>query len=289
MAALLVGITVMGVLASAALPVWRQAAQREREAELVFRGEQYARAIGLYQRQFAGAFPPSIELLIEQRFLRREYKDPMAKGEDEDGEFQVLYQNSQTALQPGETAEEAIDRSLSGEAGSSQERTGGAGRGRATERPASGQGTGAAAGSVGGGTSFTSPTSGSTFGAGGQTFGARGGVIGVVSKSKEESIRLYNGRDHYNEWLFVYTAVSNQAGVTGGRAGVGGQRGQAGQSSFGLGGGRRDGGRPQGLSGMSGMGSSRSASPPGGQSQPRRPPYEPPGMSSGRPPGAPPR
>jgi len=31
-----------------------------------------------------------------------------------------------------------------------------------------------------------------------------GAIIGVVSKSKDESIRLYQGRNHYNEWTFVY-------------------------------------------------------------------------------------
>ena len=45
MAALLVSLAVMSVLMSAALPAWRHQAQREKEAELVFRGEQYVRAI----------------------------------------------------------------------------------------------------------------------------------------------------------------------------------------------------------------------------------------------------
>ena len=97
MAALLVSIAVIGILMSVALPVWRQAARREKEVELVFRGEQYARAIGLYHRRFAVAFPPSIDVLVEQRFLRRKYKDPMT----EDGEFQVLYQASLAASAPG--------------------------------------------------------------------------------------------------------------------------------------------------------------------------------------------
>ena len=49
MAALLVSLAVMSVLMSVALPAWRHEAQREKEAELVFRGEQYARAIALYR------------------------------------------------------------------------------------------------------------------------------------------------------------------------------------------------------------------------------------------------
>ena len=43
MAALLVALAVMLVLMSAALPAWRFQAKREKELELVFRGEQYTR------------------------------------------------------------------------------------------------------------------------------------------------------------------------------------------------------------------------------------------------------
>ena len=73
LAVLLVGIAVMSILMSVAMPIWKQAVQREKEQELVFRGEQYARAIGLFQRKFAGAFPPSIDVMVEQRFLRKKY------------------------------------------------------------------------------------------------------------------------------------------------------------------------------------------------------------------------
>ena len=64
-------------LTTAAMPVWRQMAQREKEEELVFRGQQYARAIGLFQRKYANAFPPSIDVLVEQRFIRKKFKDPI--------------------------------------------------------------------------------------------------------------------------------------------------------------------------------------------------------------------
>ena len=135
----------MGILMSAAMPVWRQTARREKEAELVFRGEQYARAIGLYQRRFAAAFPPSIDVLVEQKFLRRKYTDPMT----EDGEFQVLYQASLAASAPGD---------------------------------------GSAPSALSGARSQTGPSAPT------RSIGPRGGVIGVVSKSEEASIRLYNDR-----------------------------------------------------------------------------------------------
>src|SRR6185436_2660640 len=40
-------------------------------------GQQYAHAIGLFQKKFANAFPPNIDVLVEQRFLRKKFKDPI--------------------------------------------------------------------------------------------------------------------------------------------------------------------------------------------------------------------
>jgi general secretion pathway protein G len=125
MAALLVSLAVMAVLMTAALPVWRHQAQREKEAELVWRIDQYARAIYLYQRRNGPAnYPPNLDVLVQGKFLRKKYKDPMTK----DGEWELL----RLAAQPGKP--------------------------------------------------------------GGQTqFQATGGITGVVSKSKETSIRVDRG------------------------------------------------------------------------------------------------
>jgi len=76
MVAMLVAIAVAAVWMSAALPSWRQQAIREKEAELVFRGEQYARAIFLY-RQRNNAGPQTIDQLVDGRFLRKKYLDPI--------------------------------------------------------------------------------------------------------------------------------------------------------------------------------------------------------------------
>jgi len=215
MAVLLVGLAVMGILMSVAMPVWRKAVQREKEEELVFRGQQYARAVGLFQRKYAGAFPASIDMLVEQRFLRRKYVDPMTK----DGEFQILYQ-LQAAATPGQ---------------------GTAGASRTLGGPTSPLTTAAAPQPV--------PGQASAFGQG--TAGPRGGIIGVTSKSTEQSIRLYNGRSRYNEWQFVYTAVSNRVGAP-----AGSQPGASPGLPGGLGGrpGQQPGGRPFTPGGSSGFG-----------------------------------
>ena len=80
----------MSVILGIAMPVWRTVVQREKEEELIFRGRQYARAIQLYQRKFAAAYPASVDVLVEQRFLRKKYTDPMTKS----GEFEVIYQGT---------------------------------------------------------------------------------------------------------------------------------------------------------------------------------------------------
>ena len=51
MAALLVTLAIMGILLTILMPVWRHEAQREKEAELVFRGEQYRESRRPFQIQ----------------------------------------------------------------------------------------------------------------------------------------------------------------------------------------------------------------------------------------------
>ncbi|HLJ41736.1 MAG TPA: hypothetical protein VKT50_09640 [Candidatus Acidoferrales bacterium] len=65
--------------------------KRQKEAETIWRGQQYARAIGLYYRKF-GRFPTNVDDLVKEqngvRFLREAYKNPMNK---EDGSWRFIY------------------------------------------------------------------------------------------------------------------------------------------------------------------------------------------------------
>lgn len=220
MAALLVGMSVMAVLMGALLPAWTHMATREKEAELIFRGQQYARAIGLFQRKFANTAPPTIDVLVEQRFLRKKYKDPITKDD-----FQPIYANqsavqgpgtSPVAQRPGQQANATVSTPAP-----------------QTQQPGFG--------SIGTGT--------------------QGGVIGVTSKSKDASIKIYNGRSHYNEWAFVYIQTSQRPGQTAGPGGPG-EQGRPGQQA-----------QPLGPSGMpGGPGQRPSGQFPQGFGQPNRPP-----------------
>lgn len=77
MVALLISVAVAAVWMAAALPSWRQQVIREREAELVFRGEAIARAIYLYRQKNGQALPPSLDILVSQKYLRKKYVDPI--------------------------------------------------------------------------------------------------------------------------------------------------------------------------------------------------------------------
>ncbi len=55
--------------------------QREKEEELIFRGEQYKHAIGLYYHKFS-RYPMRVDDLLrtnDRGYLRREFRDPMTK------------------------------------------------------------------------------------------------------------------------------------------------------------------------------------------------------------------
>src|SRR6185436_14178810 len=83
MAALLVAIAVMAVVMSALLPVWKTLSVREKEEELVWRGQQYDRAIQLYRKKTSAPGAPSVDILVSGRFLRQKYRDPITNGEFE--------------------------------------------------------------------------------------------------------------------------------------------------------------------------------------------------------------
>ncbi|HXM64321.1 MAG TPA: hypothetical protein VN950_25900 [Terriglobales bacterium] len=46
----------------------------------------------------------------------------------------------------------------------------------------------------------------------GQTFGG-GPMVGVASTSKDKSIRVFNKKEHYNEWQFIYDPSTDRGGI----------------------------------------------------------------------------
>ncbi len=95
--AVLAAVVVTGIALSGAGQYWRILMQRDREAELLFRGDRIRSAIAAYVRATPSgrqdAYPKRLEdLLVDPRFpdirkyLRRIYTDPMG----EDGEWNLI-------------------------------------------------------------------------------------------------------------------------------------------------------------------------------------------------------
>ena len=89
--ALMIGLTVMVIFLTVAAQQWSVLERRENEKELIFRGTQYANAIKRYQTEHGGAYPTSLESLMDLgprrlRYIRQLYRDPMAP----DGKWGIL-------------------------------------------------------------------------------------------------------------------------------------------------------------------------------------------------------
>lgn len=252
MAALLVAMSIMAIILTVAMPVWRQMVQREKEEELVFRGMQYAHAIGLFQRKYANAYPPSLDVLVNERFLRKKFKDPIT---NDDFAPILVGQNAQGGAQIG---------NASGRGAGQQPPS----AGPTTQQPQQQQQQPSRMGGPGAG----GPSPG---GPGGGTTG--GGIMGVTSKSKDKSIRLYNGRSHYNEWQFVWVQQTQAPGVGGA---PGQQPGRGRGTGPGAPGGPGPIGGPRG--GRGGPGGPGGRGPGGFQSPFGQPPQPPPGPGRGR-------
>ncbi len=197
--------------------------RREKEEDMVWRGEQYERAIGLYYRKF-GKYPTKIEDLTKQtngvRFLRQAYKDPMNK---EDGSWRFIYidPNGQLigSLRPANLLQTALATpgigGLSGLGGGMQQPL--APGAAPTQQPGFGvpgqqPGVGGPGLQTGGATigapganpleSQPQPLDGTVLG---------GNIAGVGSKIKKPSLRVYMGGDTYQQWEFIWTATGQLA------------------------------------------------------------------------------
>ncbi|MFQ5776617.1 MAG: hypothetical protein ACE5IP_01270 [Terriglobia bacterium] len=148
--------------------------QREREEELIFRGKQYQRAIGLYYKKFA-RFPLKLDDLLEtndRAYLRRLFRDPMTP----DGEWRVIRvgpggeligsQQGRSPLQlnQGQTSDNG-DQKPDTASGGTERRTG-------------------SSGDV-----STYP------------------IAGVASRSSKRSVKVYQGFARYDLWEFIYDPV----------------------------------------------------------------------------------
>jgi type II secretory pathway pseudopilin PulG len=163
MVGVVIGMLLLSIVIAAVAPSIGKIGQRDREYELIFRGRQYARAIGVFQRKF-GRYPNTLKELTENqpRSIRKPFKDPMCNCLD----WQPLILNTPDANPNG--------GGQAGIPGLSVTPAPGAGGPQRTPSP------------------FGSPGSGPV-----------GPIVGVRSKVHKESILEWRGKKYYDDWRFI--------------------------------------------------------------------------------------
>ena len=222
---LMLFITLLAMAAVAVLPEIVHQIQRDREEEMIHRAVGYSRAIRKYYKKF-GRYPSRIEELEntnQQRFLRKRYQDPITR---KDFKLVRLGDPALNMLGLGGVGQ-GLNQPQGGKPGFVAAPTGGvrpAGPGDANTPQVTGlpepQNSGTP--NPAGGNSANSDTqvdaksaaasSDSGPAPGGQVFGG-GPILGVASVSKATTIREFNRKNHYNDWLFIYDPSSDRGGL----------------------------------------------------------------------------
>jgi type II secretory pathway pseudopilin PulG len=197
-------VALLAVAAMAIAPGLIFQIQRDREEEMIHRGVQYSRAVKKYFRKF-GRYPTSLNDLENTnnlRFLRKRYKDPITGKE-----FRLLHFSEVQMMGLGTGIAGATQVSaMSGTGISGANSSGGQGfslgpGGTTGQTQTPGQGI-APADSTSNTNSPGDQSTSDSISAVPQIVG--GPIVGVISTSKAKSIRAFGGKDHYNQWQFIY-------------------------------------------------------------------------------------
>lgn len=259
--AILFALTLLIIGLAAAAPRVTTALRRQKEEDLIRRGNQYALAIRRFYKKF-GRYPANIDQLENTnniRFLRRKYLDPLT-GKDDWKPIQygqarpslgffgqklvtIGGQSPAGAGIGGSSINGPSGGPLSNSAGASA--PGGIGVGTSSTATSTSpfstgpgtsplsSGTGASSSPFSNGPATgTSPTGAPAGPAGtagnplstdqlGQTTFGGGAIVGFSVPSQKESLKEYEGKNHYNEWQFVYDPTLDTTLRGGGVGGAG--------------------------------------------------------------------
>ena len=193
MVGLMAAVAIMLIVSTVAFQSWEDVIRRDKEAEMMFRAQEIARALKKYQKA-QGAFPTELKKLMEktgtgQYVLRRLYKDPLVK----DGKWGLLFLAPGGGIfdPNGEDATDALDAT---------------GQPKSAEAPF-GMGN-ATANSPSSSASTLTPPAGTSSAFGGAQPGAGGEqqglpIAGVRSLCKDKPFRVFREQTEYSKWLFT--------------------------------------------------------------------------------------
>jgi type II secretory pathway pseudopilin PulG len=235
MLTLLLAMALMVIFAAAILPSITFNIRRDREEEMIHRGVQYSRAIRAYYKKF-GRYPTRIEDLESannQRFLRKRYKDPLncknSKCEDfkllHFGEVQLSLSGIGGGGVPGANAigaNGALNGGPAGSGGVSQPSTFAGNRGLGANADSSLSQNQQTANQQSGSDSSTAESPSQTVSAAPGTTASDSGdastkvtlgggpIVGVASTVKDKTIREFNHKNKYKDWVFAYDPAQDQ-------------------------------------------------------------------------------
>jgi type II secretory pathway pseudopilin PulG len=182
---LLFAVSIVSIGLLVAVPVWETQIQREKEEELIFRGNQFVEAVRLYQLKKPGAFPSSLEELVEEKCLRRLYRDPMTIH----GEWNIILPYQRGATTQQRPARSSTDNPF--------ERTPQRQGRRTPQQVSSRAGQTAGRGAAAIQKIYIVPLSALKSVDNPQ-------IIGVVSSSNKSSFKIYQESESYDKWLFFH-------------------------------------------------------------------------------------
>ncbi len=204
---LMVMIAVINIGLGVAVTSWVTINKRAQEVELIWRGQQYVRALQCHRQQ-TGALPDELDELLESDCIRALYPDPVTRG----GQWRLIReadlqdQFGRGGLTGDRTASrmlDSIDRELRGpEAFFGGEPQGG----RGGQLSLGGPGGGAR---QGGGALQTDSLQGAYDRLRNlserlrRNFASPSAIVGVVSTSTDEALRSYQGELTYDTWRFL--------------------------------------------------------------------------------------
>jgi type II secretory pathway pseudopilin PulG len=195
---------VMIIAATAAVPNLITESRRQKEELLIWRGKQYARAIGLYYRK-TGHYPHDLRELAKGidgvHFLRQRYKDPM---NTQDGSWRLIYLGPGGQL-IGSLRWQTLAEYQAAELGQSVPGT--TTPGATGTKPAVGLTGTPMQGTAGDNKSHWHPQIINE----GQMVG--GSLIGVASKVDAKSLKVYMGAENYRDWEFIWNPLQGQQTV----------------------------------------------------------------------------
>jgi type II secretory pathway pseudopilin PulG len=209
---LMMALTMLLISLTVALPDIYTAGQREREEELIFRGNQYARAILLYHQQF-NKFPSKVDDLVKKtngyRFLRHAFPDPMTRS----GKWRFIHANAAGVVMDSKTLTPPKAKKPLESGSSTEGETTGEAQG-SEESNSTGQANETGRGNT---------PQGQPQKEGGSSDNEMKGafIVGVASTSHKKSIRIWNNKDRYDLWEFLGVATAAvPSGATGAPSGA---------------------------------------------------------------------